>query len=374
MAARWQVEEGEARAGRHYPGSWPQFEAWFGSEDAARAYVEAVRFEGVVACVRCGSRGRLRRRPGSIWWCGDCRRTFSVTMGTVFEHTRVPLLTWLRAIWLVGQSKAGVSAVTLANTLGLNYTTAWHMLHKLRAAMDQDNRARLSGRVEVDETIVGGVEAGRSGRSRGTKQLVVIAVESPEDEPGFGRARMARVYNESATCLRDFIEANIEPGSTLVTDGLAAYATVVRELRDDGCFYAHQPIPVARLEGQAHEFLPGVHRLAALVKRVLLSTHQGAVEAHQLDAYLDEYVFRFNRRSSNSRGLLFYRLLTAALATPPVPRPAVTARRAELTAGDKATKARADADKARRNRDRVAQAKAKKKTATKAAAADPEPF
>lgn len=349
--------------GRHYPRDWPEFEAWFPTEHAARSYVEAVRFRDGVCCYRCGRSDGVRRRPGPSWWCPSCRRSFTLTSGTLLERTRIDLRLWLRAAWLVSQSKSGVAAVTLERALGVHASTAWHLLHKLRSAMDQDQRSKLSGEVEIDEASVGGPEAGHPGRSRSRAQLVAIAVETYGDK-GFGRARMARIYNESAVCLKDFIAENIEPGSLLLTDGLVAYKTAVAELAAEGLHYDHTAMAVSSLPGEAHEYLPGVHRLAALVKRWLLGTHQGAVERQHLDAYLDEFVFRFNRRSSKSRGLLFYRLVEALVATPPVSRQTIEGRLAQMRVDDAITEAIIKEEEERRKQERNARSRAKKAETT----------
>lgn len=187
--------------------------------------------------------------------------------------------------------------------------------------MVRPGRDRLSGRVEVDETYVGATSEGRRGRKT-NKALVVIAAE--EDGKGTGRIRMARIANATRKSLREFIQASIEPGSVVHTDGFAGYQEV------EAVGYQHE---VTILLGQgkeaATELLPRVHRIASLLKRWLLGTHQGAVHPNYLDYYLDEFTFRFNRRTSRSRGKLFYRLLQQAMEVEPAPYHSIVAVAAE---------------------------------------------
>jgi transposase-like protein len=255
--------------------------------------------------------------------CRECRHQCTVTSGTVFEKTRTPLRSWFAAVWYVTNQKHGVSALGLQRVLGLgSYQTAWTMLHRLRRAMVRPGRERLSGIVEVDETYVGGpARAAKSGRSRsekakarlprGTKSIVAIAVEIHEPK-GFGRIRLRRVPNASEDSLLPFVQAAIEPGSLVRTDGSFAY----RSLPEHG--YPRHKIVHLGSDDPAHVTMPGVHRIASLLKRWLLGTHQGSVQPQQLDYYLDEFTFRFNRRTSRSRGLLFYRLLEQAATSAPV--------------------------------------------------------
>jgi transposase-like protein len=235
-----------------------------------------------------------------------------VIAGTVLEGTRKPLRSWFQAIWYVTNQKMGVSALGLQRVLGLgSYQTAWAWLHKLRRAMVRPGRNRLRGFVEVDETYVGGVEKGVDGRETYEKSLVVIAVEVVSK--GFGRVRLATVPDVRRPSLVGFVRDAVEPGSTVRTDGLPAYG----DLADHG--YRHVVKAISRGRAPAHVRMPGVHRVASLLKRWLLGTHQGAVSAKHLDYYLDEFAFRFNRRTSRARGLLFYRLLQQAVEVDPAP-------------------------------------------------------
>jgi transposase-like protein len=235
-----------------------------------------------------------------------------VTAGTIFQDSRLPLTLWFRAVWWVTSQKNGVSAMGLQRVLGLkSYKTAWTMLHKLRHAMVRPGRDRLQGRVEVDEAFVGGEEEGVHGRQTESKAMIAVAVE--EDGDGIGRIRMRCIPDASAESLMPFIEDSVEPGSVVHTDGWLGYEPLKRKN------YRHKITFLTGNSKTASELMPRVHLAVALLKRWLLGTHQGGVSVEHLNAYLDEFTFRFNRRKSRSRGKLFYRLLEQAVAIEPVP-------------------------------------------------------
>lgn len=215
-------------------------------------------------------------------------------------------------MWFVTNQKLGGSALGLQRLLGLgSYQTAWAWLHKMRRAMVRPGRARLSGCVEVDETYVGGHEAGVSGRKTETKSIVVIAAE--ENGRSLGRIRLRRIPNVSAASLIPFVHEAVRPGSVVHTDGWGGY----NDIETTG--YKHKVSNIKHREQLAHELMPRVHRVAALLKRWILGTHQGSVSDKHLDYYLDEFTFRFNRRHSRARGFLFYRLLQQAVQVDSVP-------------------------------------------------------
>ena len=232
----------------------------------------------------------------------------------MFERTRKPLRTWFQAIWLVTSQKHGTNALVLQRVLGLgSYQTAWTWLHKLRRAMIRPDRQRLHGSVEVDETYVGGAaNGGKRGRGTENKKIVVIAVEVFRPK-GFGRIRMCRIPDVSGDSLVPFICDTAEPGTEILTDGWGGYNSLSKHS------YMHSRTVLSDSGDPAHVAMPGVHRIASLLKRWLLGIHQGAVSGKHLDFYLDEYTFRFNRRTSRSRGMLFYRLMQQAVATASVP-------------------------------------------------------
>ncbi|MGH9053219.1 MAG: IS1595 family transposase [Acidimicrobiia bacterium] len=298
--------------GVDYPRNWHEFEAWFRDEGACRAYLEMLRWPDGFICPSCGGQKGWRRSRG-LFQCAACAHEASVTAGTIFAGTRTPLRTWFAAAWYATNQKHGVSALGLKRVLGFgSYQTAWAMLHKLRRAMVRPGRDRLSGDVEADETYVGGHEPGAGGRHAGKKAIVAIAVEVPE-ERAIGRVRMARIPDVSGPAITGFIEEAVEPGSVVMTDGWRSY----RGLPKRG--YVHKPTSISASGDPAHVVMPGVHRVASLLKRWLLGTHQGAVRPQHLDYYLDEFTFRFNRRRSRQRGMLFYRLVEQAVEVAPAP-------------------------------------------------------
>jgi transposase-like protein len=233
----------------------------------------------------------------------------SVTAGTIFQDTRKPLRLWFRAIWHITSQKHGVSALGLQRVLGLTrYETVWIWLHKLRTAMVRPGRDCLGGLVEVDETYIGGEKHGKRGRGAAGKTLVVVAVEDKSNH--LGRIRLRRVANASGASLVPVVQESVAPGSTVRTDGWSGYVGLVSK------GYTHK---VVRQDSDVGEnLLPLTHRVVALLKRWLTGTHQGAVRPSHLDYYLDEFAFRFNRRASQSRGKLFYRLVQQAIAVDPV--------------------------------------------------------
>jgi transposase-like protein len=295
-----------------YPRTILELEERFPDENSCRDYLVRLRWPDGFVCPRCQTTEAWSATRERLV-CRVCRHQTSVIAGTIFQDTHKPLRLWFRAIWQITSQKTGASAVAVQQVLGLgSYLTAWTWLHKLRRAMVRPGRERLRGRVEVDETQVGTEEEGSSDDPVELKVLVVIAAE--EDGRGIGRIRMARVPEASRAALHAFVQQSVEPGSVVHTDGLLAYRGL------DRLGYEHE---VTVLQGQekdaAVRLLPRVHRVASLLKRWLLGTHQGAVSPKHLDYYLDEFTFRFNRRTSRSRGKLFYRLLQQAVQVEPAP-------------------------------------------------------
>lgn len=244
-----------------------------------------------------------------LYWCRQCDYQVSVTAGTIFQDSRKSLRLWFRAIWYVVNQKHGVSALGLQRVLGLgSYRTAWTWLHKLRCAMVRPGRDRLLGTVEVDETYIGGKKPGKRGRGAAGKTLVVVAVEDKGNK--IGRIRLRRVADASAASLIPAVQESVEDSALVRTDGWISY----EKLSSKG--YEH--IVVRKDASVGDNLLPLVNRVVALLKRWLQGTHQGAVRPSHLDYYLDEFTFRFNRRTSRSRGKLFYRLVQQAVAISPI--------------------------------------------------------
>ena len=302
------------RPGEDYPRTFNEFLARFDTEQACLDYIEDIRWREGFICPRCGSVDASYWRMGDgLRRCTACRGRTSVTAGTVFDKTRYPLRTWFHVMWHVVGQKNGVSALGLQRELGFgSYQTAWAWLHKLRRAMVRPHRDMIGGpgkTVEVDETFIGGIKLARAGgRSPHGKAIVGIAVEAN------GRVRLERLPNTSKDTLTEFVLGNVERGSEVHTDAWAGYNDLGRHS------YRHV-ITNMSSEGalDAHVAMPHAHRVASLLKRWLLGTHQGGMSREQLDYYCDEFVFRFNRRRSRSRGLLFYRLIEGAVAADPHP-------------------------------------------------------
>jgi len=292
-----------------YPDNLLEFERRFATEEACREYVMKVRWPDGYVCPACGGRRAWQTRR-NLLVCAECEHQASLTAGTIFQDTHKPLRVWFRAMWWVTTQKTGASALGLQRELGLGtYWTAWTWLHKLRRAMVRPGRDRLSGVIEVDETYWGAEEKGVIGRLTHDKTLIIVAAQ--QDGKGIGRIRLARLLALTKKNTHGFIRQAVEPGSTIITDGLNVYPGLAG--------YEHHPIVVKRQSQNASSLLPRVHRVVSLLKRWLLGTHHGSVHPEHLDYYLDEFTFRFNRRTSTSRGKLFFRLMQNAIQVAPVP-------------------------------------------------------
>ena len=286
-----------------------EFEKMFATEEQCLQYLQSFRFPSGFICRHCGHRDYwLNNRHQLV--CKYCRDELSITAGTIFHRSRLKLTVLFRALWWMVAQKNGVSASGLQRVLGLgSYRTAWTWLHKFRRLMVVPGRDKLSGTIEVDETFVGGVKPGKRGRGAEGKALVVIAIEVVS--MGTGRVRMGIVPDASKKALLKFIRDNIEEGSIIVTDGWVGYNGITKK------GYTHTIEHKTKILDD-REILPNVHRIAALLKRWLLGTHQNFIGDNYLSYYLDEYTFRYNRRKSKSRGLLFQRLIEQAVVHKPL--------------------------------------------------------
>jgi transposase-like protein len=292
--------------GVDYPRTMQEFDEWFPNEVACIEYLRRLRWPEGFQCPNCGKNKAWLTGRGLLR-CASCQRQTSVIAGTLFEGTRKALRTWFQAMWYITSQKYGGNALGLKRVVGFgSYQTAWAWLHKMRHAMVRPGRDRLRGKVEVDETYVGGTETGVRGRETENKAIVVVAIEIHEPF-GFGRVRLRQVPDVSGASLVPFVCEMIEPGSEVLTDGWGGYNTLEEHN------YIHNKTILSSSGDPAHVLMPGVHRIAALLKRWLLGTYQGSVSSKYLDYYLDEYTFRFNRRSAKARGLLFYRLIEQAV-------------------------------------------------------------
>lgn len=280
----------------NYPENQMEFEEMFKSEKNCIDYLIAIRWPNGFECPVCASI-RYWRKTKNRFECNDCHTETTVTNGTIFHKSTKPLFIWFRAIWWIVAQKNGVSAKGLQTVLGLgSYKTSWTWLHKFRRLMVLSGRSKLKGIVEVDEVLIGGKKSGKRGRGEEGKILVAVAVEVKGRKTG--RTRLSEIPDASSMSLNKFIEENVEKGSTIITDEWPSY----NELKDIG--YNHKTQKATKTD-EDEEVLPNVHRIASLLKRWLLGTHQSYLNKNKLEYYLDEYVFRYNRRTSNSRGLLF---------------------------------------------------------------------
>ena len=295
-----------------YPKSLLEFEHWFRTEEACYEYLFRLRWPKGFRCPHCEHK-RAWKRSRSLFLCGSCRRDIHVTAGTIFHGSHLPLRLWFRAMWWITNQKSGVSAIGLQRLLGLgSYKMAWTCLHKLRRAMVRSGREQLSGSVEVDETVIGGERRGAHGwHADEKKALVVVAAEVRGK--GIGRVRMRRVLDTKLASLNTFVREEIAPGSEIITDGHKGYLEI------SGLGYRHSPTPLRKNKEVTSMVLGRVHRVVSLLKRWLLGIHQGRVSREQLEHYLEEFTFRFNRRRSTDRGMLFYRLAQQSVTTSPRP-------------------------------------------------------
>lgn len=305
------------RPGIDYPRTLGEFDEFFPDEVTCLRYLERLRWPEGFVCPGCGDSGTPWRSKRNLLVCPTCERQTSVTAGTLFAGTRSALRLWFLAAWEVSTRKSGASALAVQATLGLSsYKTAWAWLQKLRRAMVRPDRERLAGRVEVDECYVGGNEEGVRGRETYKKAIVTIAVELTESGRT-ARIRLCHVPDLSAESLVGFVSEVAKSGSIVETDGWPGYIP----LHNAG--FDHRVAVLSASADPAHVALPHVHRVASLLKRWLLGTHQGGISNAHLPYYLDEFTFRFNRRTSRARGLLFYRLLSQATQIDPIPTKAL---------------------------------------------------
>jgi transposase-like protein len=291
-----------------YPRTIMEFEKRFATEEACHEYLYQFRWPSGYQCPQC-THQKAWFTERKLYHCAKCGYETSITAGTIFQDTSKPLSVWFRAMWYITNQKHGISALGLQRALGLgSYRTAWTWLHKLRCAMVRPGRDQLSGSIEVDETYFGGPKPGKCGRGAAGKTLVLVAAQ--KDGKRIGRIRLKRVPNASGESLCSAVKESIQPGSMVCTDGWEGYTPLNK------IGYIHN---VIRKESHIGDnLLPLANRVISLLKRWLLGTHQGSFRSSHLDYYLDEFTFRFNRRTSKSRGKLFYRLVQQSIEVSPV--------------------------------------------------------
>lgn len=293
------------------PESLPEFLRRFSSERACAATLRRWRWPDGFRCPSCGHDRSWHIETRRLDECAACGHQTSLTAGTVMHKSTKPLRLWFLAIYLFTSSKQGISATELSRQLGVAYQTAWVWLQKLRSSLGARATEVLQGIVEVDETYEVGI---RSGEKRGRPEvndrasLIAGAIEVSPDDRGFGRLRLGSLEAASGEALGTFVETHVRPGSILLTDGWQSYRTW-----RIGAAYDHVPTVIRGSGRRAHEVLPGIHRVFALLDRMLKGTYQGAVRRKHLAGYLGEFEFRFNRRHSKSRALVFQRALSAGV-------------------------------------------------------------
>ena len=279
-----------------FPKNLRQFQRDFATEEACETYLAACRWPEGFLCPRCANRRAYELVNQRRWQCVGCRHQVSLTAGTVLHRTKIPLTQWFWAAYLMTTDKRGVSALLLQRQLGLScYETAWMMLHKLRRAMVSVARESLYGEVEVDDTWIGGEQAGLRG-SRQLKgrraALVLVAVE--RRGRGSGRVRMRVIPDFKGNTIIAFLHENVSPRSTIYTDGLKSFSG----LTEAG--FKHiartQPLRSALRKG-AQSAVPLADRAIGNLQQWLIGTYHG-VSKPQLQVYLDEFVFRHNRRKT----------------------------------------------------------------------------
>jgi transposase-like protein len=285
------------------------FEQLFGDEEECHSHLVQLRWPKGFRCPRCGGqKAWLVRRD--LFRCGNCDHQVSVTAGTIFHGSRSPLLVWFRAMWYVTNQRFGVSALGLQKELDLgSYHTAWAWMHKLRTAMVRPNRDRLGGKIELGVTYIGGHQPGKRGRGAGGKVLVVVVAQDAGHR--LGRIRLRRIRNASAESLNAVVRDEVEPGSVVRTDGWKGFSRI------EEMGYKHIVVPKDGDPGKPP--LPLVERVAGMIDAWLAKSHQGAVRPLYFDYYLDEFTFRFNRRTWHSRESLFLALIQQAAAVAPLP-------------------------------------------------------
>lgn len=261
-------------------------------------------------CPRCECKRAWYLPSRRLDECCGCGKQTSLTAGTLFEKSTKPLRTWFLALRAFTASKQGISATELAREIGISYPTAWTWLHKMRSLVFQRPQEPLSGVVEADETFEGGPEK-RAHTGRGTLKKSVIGGAVEITKHGFGRCRLAVLSDTSGDTLGAFLREYVAAGARLRTDAWTGYTT------DATAGFEHTATTIKGSGRKAHEVLPGVHRVFALLGRVLATTYQGAATKKYMSLYLAEFEFRFNRRHSKSRALLFQRALSAGVQRSP---------------------------------------------------------
>ena len=292
-----------------YPKNQMEFENSFNTDEQCLTYLYKITYENGFECKFCSGKEYWQNKR-NVLICKKCKQETTVLSGTIFHKSQVPLHLLFRMLWYIIVQKKGISALSVQRVLGFKrYDTVWTWLHKFRSIMILPKRAKLKGRVEVDETFIGGIKKGKRGRGAEGKTIVIVVIELVNGH--MGRVRMDIIEHADRKCINEFIKNNIEENSTIITDGWKGYVDVQKMK------YTHQ-IETKTIVANGENLTPNIHKIASLLKRWLLGTDQNFTSEDYLSYYLDEYTFRYNRRKSNSRGLLFYTLLKQAVLNKPI--------------------------------------------------------
>lgn len=283
-----------------YPKDYRELLSRFSNQDACLDYLTSIRWPEGMVCPQCNGK-KFWKTKELLWRCTECEFKMSVLVGTIFQDTKLPLNLWFQMMWWFMGQKSGASALSLQRNFGIgSYRTAWKLLSKLRSCAVLPTRSPLTGDVEVDEVFLGGVN---------NKQVIGVAAEKRGG--GTGRIRLKHLNNRGTVEIRAFILESVAPGAKIISDEYKGYVKIVEH------GYAHnamkKPYFWEHVHGDDDRLLPCVHRVAALLKRWYLGTYHGGMNMLEIQPYLDEFVFRFNRRTSGSRGLIFQRMLESAL-------------------------------------------------------------
>jgi len=289
-----------------HPTNYQELVKQLATQEACLDYMAAIRWSDGFVCPECEC-PQFWKAQRLQWICAKCRRHTRVLAGTLFQDTKLPLTLWFQLIWWFVGPQNGASALSLMQNFGIgSYRTSWKLLGKLRSCTVLPMRQALSGVVEVDEAFLGGVK---------NKAVIVVAAE--KRGKATGRIRVQHRKSREGAEIQHFITETIVPGSTIVSDRYKGYSAIVQK----GYIHRPQKKPYSweEVDGDDERLLPRVHRAVSLLKRWYYGTYQGRVDKQTLQSYLDEFVFRFHRRTSGNRGLLFRRMVEAAVHMTPKP-------------------------------------------------------
>jgi transposase-like protein len=292
-----------------FPKNEAEFDERFSNEQTCYDYLFKIRWPQGFFCRKCAHTAYWKSSR-DLYICRRCEHQHSLTAGTILHSSKKPLRCWFKAMWWFTTRKSGINALSLQDLLGLgSYSTAWMWLHKLRRCTIRTEREKLSGIVEVDEFYLGGQHPGKRGRGAQHKSVIVAAAEKKGRK--LGRIRLQVIDDCSYNNLEGFIAQNIDQTSTLITDGWCGYKPVQKQ------GYEHQRVLQTKAEDKSR-VLPGINLVASLFKRLVLGTFHGHCDRKHLQHYLNEYVFRFNRRTTKHVGKRFMRIIEQVVVTRPI--------------------------------------------------------